>query len=165
MIEFIQKLIETLREELQQYGEMLARLDDQQQLVKRRAAEAAMNSVPLLQSQSALLTRVRGARFSAMKELCAQMKLPDNATFRELVPQLPNDYQPLVEALVQENNELLQRIHQRARQNHILLTRTIESMQHVINSLGIHRPTPVYNDAGNVFVPTNAQPAIYEAVC
>ena len=165
MIEFIQKLIAALREELQQYGEMLARLDEQQQLVMRRAAEAAMNSVPLIQSQSAVLTQVRETRFCAMKELCAQMKLPETATFRELVPQLPNDYQPLVEALVQENNELLQRIHQRARQNHILLTRTIESMQHVINSLGIHRPTPVYNDAGNVFVPTNARPAIYEAVC
>jgi flagellar biosynthesis/type III secretory pathway chaperone len=165
MIEFIQKLIAALREELQQYGEMLARLDEQQQFVVRRAAEAAMQSVPLVQSQSAVLTQVRETRFQAMKELCGQLKLPEEATFRELVPQLPSDYRPLVEALVQENNELLQRIHQRARQNHILLTRTIESMQHVINSLGIHRPTPVYNDAGNVFVPTNARPAIYEAVC
>jgi len=96
--------------------------------------------------------------------LCTQLNLPDSATFKELVPQLPSDYRPLVEALVQENNELLQRIHQRARQNHILLTRTVESMQHVINSLGIHRPTPVYNDAGNVFVPNSTRPAIYEAV-
>jgi hypothetical protein len=81
---------------------MLARLDEQQQLVMRRAAEAAMNSVPLIQSQSTVLTQVRETRFSAMKELCGQMKLPETATFRELVPQLPNDYQPLVEALVRK---------------------------------------------------------------
>jgi len=164
MIEFIKKLIATLREELQQYGEMLARLDEQQQLVIRRAAQAALQSVPLIQSQSSVLTQARETRFNAMKELCTQLNLPDSATFKELVPQLPSDYRPLVEALVQENNELLQRIHQRARQNHILLTRTVESMQHVINSLGIHRPTPVYNDAGNVFVPNSTRPAIYEAV-
>src|SRR5688572_18328300 len=135
MIESVEKLVAALREELQQYGEMLARLDEQQQLVFRRAAQAAMQSVPLIQSQSSVLSAVREARFAAMKELCGQMNLTENATFKEIVPQLPADYRPLVEALVHENNELLQRIHQRARQNHILLTRTIESMQHVINSL------------------------------
>ncbi len=164
MTESIEKLISALREELQQYGEMLARLDEQQQLVMRRAAEAALQTVPLIQSQSALLTQVRETRFSATRDLCAELSLPESATFKELVPQLPNDYRPLLEALVQENNELLQRIHQRARQNHILLTRTVESMQHVINSLGIHRPTPVYNDAGTVFL-SASRPAIYEAVC
>ena len=40
MIRFVEELISALREELQQYGEMLARLDDQQQMVFRRAAEA-----------------------------------------------------------------------------------------------------------------------------
>jgi len=165
MIQFIQKLIAALREELQQYGEMLARLDEQQQLVMRRAAQAALETVPLIQSQSAILTQARETRFSAMKQLCSQLQMPESATFKELVPQLPNDYRPLVSALVEENNELLQRIHQRARQNHVLLTRTVESMQHVINSLGIHRPTPVYNDEGNVFVSAPTRSAIYEAVC
>ena len=164
MTEFIEKLIATLREELQQYGEMLARLDEQQQLVIRRAAQAALQSVPLIQSQSSILTQVRESRFTAMKELCAQLDLPESATFKELTPQVPNEYRPLLQALVQENNELLQRIHQRARQNHILLTRTVESMQHVINSLGIHRPTPVYNEEGNVFLSSPTRPAIYEAV-
>jgi flagellar biosynthesis/type III secretory pathway chaperone len=165
MIQFIQNLIAALRDELQQYGEMLARLDDQQQLVMRRAAQAALQTVPLIQSQSAILSQARETRFSAMKQLCSELQLPESATFKELMPQLPHDYRPLVDALVQENNELLQRIHQRARQNHVLLTRTVESMQHVINSLGIHRPTPVYNDTGNVFVPSPARSAIYEAVC
>src|ERR1051326_1312563 len=135
MIQFIQNLITALRDELQQYGEMLARLDDQQQLVIRRAAQAALQTVPLIQSQSAVLSQARETRFSAMKRLCSELQMPDSATFKELVPQLPNDYRPLVSALVEENNELLQRIHQRARQNHVLLTRTVESMQHVINSL------------------------------
>lgn len=165
MIEFVEKLIGALREELQQYGEMLARLDDQQQHVFRRAAEAAMQSVPLIQSQSSVLNQARESRFTAMKLLCGNLRLPENASFKEVVPQLPTNYRPLVEALVNENNELLQRIHQRARQNHILLTRTVESMQHVINSLGIHRATPVYNDDGNVFTPPPSRPAMYEAVC
>src|SRR5688500_7348107 len=165
MKEFVEKLIGALREELQQYGEMLARLDDQQELVMRRAAAAVLETVPQVQSQSAVLTQAREVRFNSMKELCATMRLPVETTFKDLLPNLPSDYRPLLEALVQENNELLQRIHQRARQNHILLSRTVESMQQVINSLGIHRPTAVYDESGSVFSPAPARPALYEAVC
>ncbi|HVK58676.1 MAG TPA: flagellar protein FlgN [Candidatus Kapabacteria bacterium] len=165
MTEFLEKLISALREELQQYGEMLARLDDQQELVMRRAAAAVLASVPQVQSQSALLTQVRDVRFAATKAVCGVLRLPADATFKELLPRIPADYRPLLEALVHENNELLHRIHQRARQNHILLSRTVESMQHVINSLGIHRPTAVYDDSGTVFNPAPARSAMYEAVC
>jgi flagellar biosynthesis/type III secretory pathway chaperone len=165
MTEFVEKLIHALREELQQYGEMLARLDDQQELVMRRAATAVLESVPQVQSQSARLTEAREVRFASMKALCAMLRLPAETSFKDLLPNVPSDYRPLLEALIQENNELLQRIHQRVRQNHILLSRTVESMQHVINSLGIHRPTAVYDDNGAVFNSPATRPAIYEAVC
>ncbi|HEX7860235.1 MAG TPA: flagellar protein FlgN [Verrucomicrobiae bacterium] len=164
MTEFVEKLISALREELQQYGEMLARLDDQQELVMRRKPAELMETVPLVQNQSAVLTQARETRFASMKALCSSLRLSSETTFKDLLPNLPADYRPLLEALVEENNELLQRIHQRARQNHVLLSRTVESMQNVINSLGIHRPTAVYNDNGSVFN-TSARPALYEAVC
>lgn len=165
MTEFLEKLIGALREELQQYGEMLARLDDQQNLVMRRSSAALLESVPQVQAQSAILTQSRDVRFAAMKALCTVLRLAPETSFKDLLPNLPADYRPLLSALVEENNELLQRIHQRARQNHILLSRTVESMQHVINSLGIHRSTAVYDDSGTVFSPPPARPAIYEAVC
>lgn len=165
MIEFVEKLVSALREELQQYGEMLVRLDDQQELVMRRAPNALLETVPQVQSQSAILTQAREVRFASMKALCTMLRLPAETSFKDLLPNLPADYRPLLEALVQENNELLQRIHQRARQNHILLSRTVESMQHVINSLGIHRPTSVYDDNGTVFNAAPPRPALYEAVC
>jgi flagellar biosynthesis/type III secretory pathway chaperone len=165
MIQFLEKLIAALREELQQYGEMLARLDEQQLCVIRRAADAVLESVTPIQAQSLVLNQVRDARFGAMKDLCHSLRLPDTSTFKEMIPLIPPDYRPLLEALIQENNELLQRIHQRARQNHILLSRTVESMQHVISSLGIYRASPVYGDDGGVFTPAAARPALYEAVC
>jgi hypothetical protein len=165
MIDLVNNLIAALREELQQYGEMLARLDEQQQHVIRRAAHAALESVPRIEAQSAVLAQVREARSSALKDLCDSTGLPESSGFKEVLPSVPSDYRPLLDALVEENNELLLRIHQRARQNHILLTRTVESMQHVINSLGLHRSTPVYNEGGSVFLQASRQPALYEAVC
>ena len=41
----------------------------------------------------------------------------------------------MVTALVQENNELLVVVRQRAQQNQLLLRRSVDVMQHFINSL------------------------------
>ena len=165
MIEKLEQLIFALREELQHYGEMLARLDDQQELVMSRSAEGVLQTVPLIQSQSAVLTQAREARMAVKRELCGQLLLGEETAFVDLIPRLPTDYRPLMQALVQENNELLARVQQRARQNHILLTRTVESMQRVINSLSAHRNGPVYGDNGNVTANGAAAPVLYEAVC
>src|SRR4051812_10729266 len=165
MIEALQKLIAALRDELQHYGEMLARLDDQQHLVMRRAPDALIQTIPHVQQQSTILTQAREVRFAAMKFLCSQLGISQESSFKDLKPHLPADYRPLIDALVEENNELLMRIHNRARQNHLLLTRTVESMQRVINSLGIHRSTPVYDESGSMFNQTPAAPSLYEAVC
>src|SRR5436190_23790100 len=165
MIEALEKLIAALRDELQHYGEMLARLDDQQQWVMRRAADGLIHTIPHVQQQSTILTQAREVRFGAMKYLCEKLGIALESGFKELMPHLPADYRPLVDALVQENNELLMRIHNRARQNHLLLTRTVDSMQRVINSLGIHRTTPVYDESGSMFNAASAAPSLYEPVC
>lgn len=165
MMEKLEQLIFALREELQQYGEMLARLDDQQELVMKRSAEGVLQTVPLIQAQSSVLSHAREVRMAVKKELCGELLLAEETAFVELIPKLPTDYRPLMEALVQENNELLTRVQQRARQNHILLTRTVESMQRVINSLAAHRNGPVYTDSGNVTANSAAAPVLYEAVC
>ena len=165
MTDKIEELIIALREELQQYGEMLARLDDQQELVMKRSAEGVVQTVPLIQSQSSVLAQAREARIAVKRNLCGELRLEEDTSFIELIPKLPSDYRPLMEALVQENNELLLRVQQRARQNHILLTRTVESMQRVINSLTPQRNGPVYTDSGSVTASSSAAPVLYEAVC
>ena len=53
--------------------------------------------------------------------------------FAEIIPQLPEAYRPLIESLVDENNSLLQRVQQRARQNHLVLSRSVELMQDFLN--------------------------------
>jgi flagellar biosynthesis/type III secretory pathway chaperone len=77
---------------------------------------------------------------------------------------LPQHYSGLIQALVQENNELLVRVQQRARQNQLLLSHAVELMQRFINALLPNVTPTTYNDAGrlpgNNFAPT----ALYEAV-
>ena len=135
MTEQLTNLIEALRQELQQYGEMLALLDQQQDSVMHRRTDDLLQTVGAIQVQARHLQQAREHREACRRQLATQLGLPDSATFAELIPQLPPDYRPLVEALVQENNDLLVRIQQRARQNHILLHRAVELMQRLLAAL------------------------------
>ena len=49
----LDNLIEALRNELQQYGEMLALLDHQRELVKQRGSDDILHSIAAISTQSA----------------------------------------------------------------------------------------------------------------
>jgi hypothetical protein len=164
MIDKLEHLIGALREELQQCGEMLARLDFHQDLVMRRQTDTLLESVADVQSQGTIIQETRRQREARQRELARALGLSDHATFAEMVPRLPEEYRPLVQALVQENNELLVRIQQRSRQNHLLLARTVEMMQRFISTLFPGNASPVYNQTGGVFAPATTARSLYEAV-
>ena len=68
-------------------------------------------------------------------------------------------------ALVEENNSLLVRVRQRARQNHLLLSHAVELMQQLINSIFPGSSPKTYDNTGRL--PVNHLPnrSIYERVC
>ena len=72
MIERLERLIEALRDELQQYGEMLARLDRQQELVMRRAADELLQATADIEAQSRVIQESRRERGARQRELADQ---------------------------------------------------------------------------------------------
>jgi flagellar biosynthesis/type III secretory pathway chaperone len=96
--------------------------------------------------------------------LARNLGLPDNASFAVILPELPADYLPLMQALVQENNELLQRVQQRVRQNHLLLSHAVDLMQQLINSIFPGAAPKTYDEAGRLPGSHLPQHSIYEAV-
>jgi aspartyl/asparaginyl-tRNA synthetase len=131
----LQNLIETLREELKQYGEMLALLDRENELVTLRQPADLLQSVAAINAQAEVLQAIRLEREQRRRHLADTLGLDETASFRELISHLEANCRPLVQALVQENNELLARIQKRARQNHVLLSHAVELMQRLIDSL------------------------------
>ncbi len=164
MINLLNPLIESLREELKQYGELLALLDQQQQLVMLRQTQDLLQTVAAVNAQSATLRLVRQQREQCQQSLARHLGLPERSSFGALIPALPPDYQPLVQALVQENNELLVRVRQRARQNHLLLSRALELMQRFLSSLFPAGGATTYTDAGALLTPRLAPRSLYDAV-
>ena len=129
MNEPLNELIEALREELRQYGEMLARLDDHQEQILRRAADDVLTSADAVQHQGQIVLQTRHARETVQTQLARQFSLGETASLSELIPLTPEEYRPLVRALMDENNALLVRVQQRARQNHLHLRRSLDLMQ------------------------------------
>jgi flagellar biosynthesis/type III secretory pathway chaperone len=164
MIEHLQHLIEALREELKQYGEMLALLDRQHQFIMVRAAEDVFQTVSPIQAQGSAIQGARAHREKCRRDLALVLEQPDAAAFAVLIPLVPPDYRPLIKALVDENNELLVRVRQRARQNHLLLSRSVELMQSLLNVLLPAREPRVYNDRGSMHAHKIVTRSFYDAV-
>jgi flagellar biosynthesis/type III secretory pathway chaperone len=164
MNELLQNLIEALREELKEYGEMLALLDQQQQLVMHRQTQDMLQGVAAINAQSDTIAAARRERGRRQRLIAQQLALPEDAAFAALIPRLPAEYRPLVQALVQENNELLVRVQQRARQNHLLLSRVVELMQRFIGTLFPGSQPATYDDGGHALAAGLPQRSLYDAV-
>jgi hypothetical protein len=164
MNHLLSNLIESLREELKQYGELLAQLDFQQQLVIQRKPQELMHAVAGINFQADTVQAVRREREQHQRHVAQHLQLGEAAPFVEILPLLPSHYGGLVNALVQENNELLVRVQQRARQNQLLLSHAVELMQRFINALLPTPPVLTYNDAGRLPGNNYAPTSLYEAV-
>lgn len=164
MNDLLPNLIEALREELKQYGEMLALLDYQQDLVMQRQTNDLLSSVATINEQTGVIAGARHEREQRQRHIARLLDLSEDSNFVLIIPKLPADYRPLVQALVQENNELLVRVQQRARQNHLLLNHAVELMQHLINAIVPGANPQTYDDLGRVPASHLPQHSLYEAV-
>ena len=165
MIVALQPLIEALRNELQQYGEMLALLDHQQELVRLEGADEILHSISAIDAQSGAIQAARGQRELALRSLGGELGRGEACTFAQVVPLIPEQYRPLVRALVQENNELLQRVRQRAQENHLLLRRSLDTMQRFITTLAPQDGAgAAARREGPAALATEPGPALYEAI-
>lgn len=164
MTESLQKLIDVLRDELQQYGELLALLEQQQELVTARAADGVLRTVAAINEQYTIIQTVRNERERRRGALARELGLNADIEFIGLVRRLPSEVRPLIGALVEENNRLLRRVQQRARQNHLLLQYSVQLMQNLLNALAfLHQPS-TYTGSGVVAASGLAGYSRYNAV-
>ena len=129
-----------------------------------RASDDLLLCVAAVETQGRVIQSARAHREQCRRAVAGQLKLSPDVAFAELIPCLPADYQPLLQALVSENNTLLMRVRQRAQQNHLLLSRSVELMQRLMNSLCPANEPLVYNGRGTMLAPAVSGRALYEAV-
>ncbi|MGC8744127.1 MAG: flagellar export chaperone FlgN [Verrucomicrobiia bacterium] len=145
------KLIEALRYELQQYGEMLALLEKQQQNVLDSNTSGVLEDISAISVQTSVIQNARKATEQAKRELCVELGLDEKSSYSEVVKHLSEEYRILLNALIDENNSLIGRIHKRANQNHLLLKRSIEMIQQLVSAVVPGLCATFYNQSGSAF--------------
>jgi len=143
---------------------MLALLDRQQEYLVARDVSEVFQSISLIKAQGAAIQQSRALREAGRRVVALDACQMPEASFAVLIPLLPADYQPLLKALVDENNELLMRVRRRARQNHLMLRRSVELMQELLNTLLPARHGSVYDGNGTLPPSASAPRRFYEAV-
>ena len=151
MTEKLQQLVDALRKELQEYGGVLALLDQQQELIKSHTVPQLAEVVEAIDHQMQDVRQARESRISCQSELAGLLQMDQqNDTLVELSRFVPDEYRLQITALVEENNRLLRRVRQRVRQNHLMLSRSVELIQRVLDSLLSTARTSVYDDSGQL---------------
>src|ERR1043166_3481271 len=145
MTAILQELIEALRNELQQYGEMLALLEQQGDAIRIQGAESL--SLAAIETQSGAIQEARNARELVENQLALELRQTPNGSLGELLPYIPEQYRPLLNALAQENKGLIERVRQRAQQNQLLMRHSVDRMQHLIINLSPIEPSATFNPA------------------
>jgi hypothetical protein len=163
MNEPLKDLIEALREELREYGEMLARLDAHQEHILRRAADDVLASADAVQDQGMVVQQARQVREAVQVRLAQHFSLKETATLTDMISSMPDDYRPLLRALMDENNALLVRVQQRARQNHLLLRRSLELMQRFLQTVFPIGQRIAYDGQGHSVTGPMPASAFYDA--
>ena len=166
MNEELNSLITALREELTQYGEVLALMQEQQQFIINRSANELLLNLNVVNEQMEKVSVARNHREACRRALVATLGAAEETTFRQMTEMLSPEVQPLLNALVEEINQLLQHIQKWLRQNHMLLSRSLDLMKQIMKGMfpSSSATAGTYGREGQVSPVTPPPSTLYEGI-
>lgn len=143
-----------LREELQEYGEFLVLLDEQQKAILSQDTDTLKELEQAIQQQIQLTTDVRTQRTDMVSTLAQLVGMPTDTSLRQILPHFPQAAQPMLTALIEEINALIGKTRKALRQNHILLSRASEVTERLLTALNPTPSTKTYTKSGGLVYKT-----------
>jgi flagellar biosynthesis/type III secretory pathway chaperone len=128
-------ITECLRNELQEYGGLLALFEEQQASLLRRDADQVAALATAIENQTAAMQKGRERREQCVQAFAAEHGLASDSTLRQLFPHFPSEVRPLLGALIDEINHLIHRIRRDARHNQMLLARALQAHEEALRTL------------------------------
>lgn len=143
-------ITERLRNELQEYGALLGLFADQQANLLRRDATAVLELANAIEEQTQTMQTCREHRDEAILRFATENQQPGSKTLRQLLGFFPAEVQPLIQALIDEINHLIHRIRRGARQNQMMLSRTVEAHEDALRTLRPDLYPNTYSRRGSI---------------
>jgi flagellar biosynthesis/type III secretory pathway chaperone len=145
-----QNVVDRLRAELEEYGALLRLFGEQQANLLRRDPDAVLALAASIEDQARITQNCREAREHALRDFAAEHAQPAGSSLRNLLPFFSAELQPLIDALMTEMNHLIHRIRRGARQNQVLLSRTVEAHEEALRTLRPDLFPKTYSPRGSV---------------
>lgn len=143
-------ITECLRNELQEYGALLGLFEDQQANLLRRDADAVLALAGALEEQVRRAHEVREHRELAVRRFALSISESPESSLRQLIHHFPAEVHPLIIALIDEINHLIHRVRRGARQNQVMLARTVEAHEEALRLLRPDSFNKTYSPSGTV---------------
>ena len=135
MNEELDNLTTALRDELTQYGEFLALMQEQQQFIINRATNELLLNLNEVNEQLGRIDAARAQREACRRALMATLGGSEKTTFRQMTGMLPPEVQLLLNALVEEINQLLKNIKKWVKQTNMLLRRSLDLHNQIMQGM------------------------------
>ena len=155
-------LLELLRLEVQEYGGLYNLLDRQQKEIFERDPEAVLITNEEIETYTAAMGELRKQREEMVESIGQSCGCEPKLALRKMMPHFPDFIHPLLEALMDEINQMVTRTRRKARQNFLLLSRTMELTQETMRALQPENYTKTYSKKGKVGV-NQRMPSRYKA--
>ena len=143
-------LVQPLRDEMQEHGALLNLFEEQQAAILRREPDMVLHIAETIARQAELIRECQKRRVVAMRAAAARAGCAEDTALTKLLPYLPAEALPLLQALISEVNRLVRQTRRRARQNQMLLARTIEASQELLERFNPGTVSKTYSSRGRV---------------
>ena len=143
-------VVEALRDELQEYGGLLNLFEDQQAAILQRRPEVVLEVTASIEEQLKTINELRNHREELVRKSSRTVQTTSDGLVREVISYFPEAVRSLANALVDEVNNLLIRTKRRARQNQMLLVRSIEVSQAILRMLDPGIVSTTYSRKGKL---------------
>lgn len=155
-------LVELLRQEVQEYGGLFNLLDRQQQEIFQRDPQLVLDTNAEIERYMADMGGLRQRREQRVREMARSCGADEEQPLSKMLPYFPDFMRPMLQALVEEINHMIRRTRQKARQNFMLLSRTMEITHQTMQALQPDNYNKTYSKKGRVGVKTQ-MPTRYQA--
>ena len=139
MTGYVEQLVEALRNELQQYGEMLALLDVDD--AAGSGLPSILNACEGIQRQGSAIEDARLLRLQQQSRLAWVVGKPEKDSIIDLLADLPAHYQPLLTALISEINGLVSQVREKALHCHQRLNAAAQQLERLMTAMAEYAPT------------------------
>lgn len=148
MIQETETLVEALRKELQEYAGLMQVFDQQQRSIMGRDPALFLSQNALVDEQLQKIAECRQNRERMVHEMAARVSRPADSTLGGLLPSLPAAFRPLLQALMNEINDLIGRSHRRTQQNRMLLSQSLDLARQRLSAVDPHALPGTYSSHG-----------------